>query len=239
MPPSSPAVPPCVVALTGCDGSGKSTLSARLVTHLKARQRVELVYLGQSSGRIGEWIGTLPLIGGAFQRYLLRKSAHMHTHSSTAPGGVPAMVVYLLSCWRMHKFRRVQALARNGMLVITDRWPQTRVPGFRFDGPQLAKTTGGSWLVRHLRVREQRLYDRMAQQPPRLVIRLNVDAETAHQRKPDHALAMLREKTAMWPQLTFAGAPILDLDGRDPADAIFHQALQAVIDACGLPPETP
>lgn len=239
MPASSP--PPSsarIVALTGCDGSGKSTLTARLAAHLGTRHAAQLVYLGQSSGRIGEWIGTLPLVGGVFQRYLLRKSEHMHTHPAAAPGGGAALVVFLLSCWRAHKFRRVQALARRGVLVITDRWPQAAVPGFRFDGPQLAKTTGGSALVRWLRRREQRLYDRMAAQPPRLVIRLNVDAETAHARKPDHALAMLREKTAMWPQLTFPGAPILDLDGREPADLVYQQALQAIVSACGLPPES-
>ena len=109
------------IALTGCDGSGKSTLAARLVAALGSKQPVAFVYLGQSSGRIGEWIGELPLVGPPLQRFLLRKSSTMHAHSSTPPGALPALVVYLLSRWRAHKFRRVLALSRRGVLVVTDR----------------------------------------------------------------------------------------------------------------------
>jgi hypothetical protein len=62
---------------------------------------------------------------------------------------------------------------------------------------------------------------------PALVIRLNVDAETAHARKPDHKLASLREKIAGWPHLRFNGAHILDLDAREDASVILDSSLRA------------
>jgi hypothetical protein len=216
-----------VIALTGCDGSGKSTLAAKLVARLREQGPVQPLYLGQSSGRIAEWIGTLPLVGPSFNRYLVRKSDRVHERPSTAPGSLTALVIYLLSRWRAHKFRRMLALCRRGVLVVTDRYPQAELPGFRFDGPQLAKSTGGNWLVRRLREREQRLYEWMAARVPMLVIRLNVDAETAHARKPDHPLETLREKIAAWPSLRFNGARILDLDARDDAGAILDASLGA------------
>lgn len=217
-----------VIAVTGCDGSGKSTLTADLVAHLRQQGSTELLYLGQSSGRIVEWIGTLPVIGLSFSRYLLRKSEKVHAERSAAPGSATALVIYLLSRWRTYKFRRMLMMSRRGVLVVTDRYPQTEVPGFRFDGPQLAKTSGGNWLVRKLAAHELQLYQRMAACLPLLVIRLNVDAETAHARKPDHNLTTLREKIAVWPHLRFNGASILDLDAREQAGTILDRSLLAV-----------
>ncbi|MET0935166.1 MAG: hypothetical protein ABWX83_04210 [Luteibacter sp.] len=220
--------PLSVVALTGCDGSGKSTLAADLVARLREEGPTEPLYLGQSSGRIGEWIATLPIVGKSFNRYLLSKSDKVHDRPSSPPGNVTALAIYLLSRWRAHKFRRMLAMCRRGVLVVTDRYPQATKPGFLFDGPQLAKTEGGNWWVRALRVQEQKLYDWMSTGVPMLVIRLNIDAETAHARKPDHALAKLREKIAAWPHLTFNGAPILDLDARDAPGTVLDTSLRAV-----------
>ncbi|WP_216844804.1 thymidylate kinase [Rhodanobacter sp. L36] len=187
----------------------------------------EPLYLGQSSGRIGEWIHTLPIIGASFGRYLMRKSERVHDQPSAPPGNVTALVIYLLSRWRAHKFRRMLVMCRRGVVVVTDRYPQAEKPGFLFDGPQLAKTVNGNWWVRKLRTRERRLYEWMAANVPLLVIRLNVDAETAHARKPDHKLASLREKIAGWPHLTFNGARILDLDAKEDATTILDVSLRS------------
>ncbi|EOS9199047.1 ATP-binding protein, partial [Shigella sonnei] len=51
---------------------------------------------------------------------------------------------------------------------------------------------------------------------------------TAFARKPDHQLAALQEKIAVTPQLTFNGARILELDGRQPADEILQASLRAI-----------
>jgi thymidylate kinase len=216
-----------VVAVTGCDGSGKSTLAARLVEHLRREGAVEAVYLGQSSGNIAAWIKGLPGIGALVHRYLIRKSDRVHDRPSAAPGNVAALVIYLLSRWRAHKFRRMLSLCRRGITVVADRYPQATTPGFLFDGPQLAKSAGGNAWVRLLRTREQRLYERMAASVPMLLIRLNIDAETAHARKPDHALERLREKTDAWPRLRFNAARILELDARQDAASILDASLHA------------
>jgi hypothetical protein len=113
-------------------------------------------------------------------------------------------------------------------LLITDRYPQAELAGFRFDGPQLAKTVGGNYWVRLLRKREQALYEWMASYPPILLIRLDIDEQTAHSRKPDHKLSALREKIAAIPHLTFNGANILDLDGREPASKILAESLRTI-----------
>lgn len=230
LPPTScPQHPPVrVVAISGCDGSGKSTLATRLVKQLSQQEPTELIYLGQSSGYIGKWISDLPIIGGPFGRYLLKKSERVHERPSTPPGNVTALVIFLLSYWRTHKFRKMLVKSKAGQLLVTDRYPQAEVAGFRFDGPQLAKTAGGNRWIACLREREIKLYQWMASYPPMILIRLDIDEQTAYARKPDHDITALREKIAVIPTLTFNGANILDLDGREPADKVLDESLRAI-----------
>ncbi|MCX7190327.1 MAG: hypothetical protein NTU92_08155 [Methylotenera sp.] len=219
-----------VIAVVGCDGSGKSTLTADLINHLAQHRQVEWLYLGQSSGNIGEWIKNLPIIGASFGRYLARKAerAHNNNEETSSPDTLTALVIFLLSLWRAHKFRRMLKLSRLGVLVIADRYPQAEVSGFYFDGQGLNSANAQSWLARKLLRQEMWLYQWMASHIPTLLIRLNIDAETAHARKPDHKLAMLRDKVRVIPTLHFNGAPILDLNGRDPYPQVLDAALAAI-----------
>ncbi len=217
-----------VIAVVGCDGSGKSTLTADLIAQLSQKKPVQWLYLGQSSGNIADWIRSLPLVGASFGRYLVRKAERAHSKEGRSPDTLTAVVIFLLSLWRVHKFRRMLKLARRGVLVITDRYPQAEVPGFYFDGTGLNAANAQSCLARLLLKQETRLYQWMASHRPTLLIRLNIDAETAHARKPDHKLAMLREKVRVIPTLHFNGTAILDLDGRDPYPQVLASALKAI-----------
>ncbi|CAN1486012.1 Tmk Thymidylate kinase [Methylophilaceae bacterium] len=217
-----------VIAVVGCDGSGKSTLTADLISHLAQQRQVEWLYLGQSSGNIGEWIKNLPLIGTSFGRYLAGKAERAHSKEASSPDTLTALVIFLLSVWRAHKFRRMLKLSRRGILVITDRYPQAEVSGFYFDGQGLNSANAQSWLARQLLKQETRLYQWMTNHIPTLLIRLNIDAETAHERKPDHKLSMLRDKVRVIPTLHFNGAPMLDLNGRDPYPQVLDAALTAI-----------
>lgn len=216
-----------VVAVVGCDGSGKSTLTADLIDRLHDKGPIAFIYLGQSSGIIADWIRSLPLIGAPLGRYLVKKAKRAHTKKPTPPANVTTLAIYLLSLWRAHKFRRMLAMNRRGVMIITDRYPQAEVPGFYFDGAGLGVVNTDSWLARKLVARELRLYQWMASHVPALIIRLNIDADTAYSRKPDHKLSMLSDKVDIIPKLSFNGAHILDLDGRDPYEQVLDAALNA------------
>lgn len=214
-PPSSPL--PALIAVVGCDGAGKSTMAADLVEALAQSRPTTFVYLGQSSGNIARAIERIPLLGGPITRWLRRRSERAHANARTAgpkrPDGAAAVVMFLLSHWRAHKFRRVLRLQRQGVTVVTDRYPQAEVSGFWFDGPGIAPDPSASALIRWLCRREWRLYRNMATHVPTLVIRLDIDPQTAHARKPDHKLDMLEAKIATIPTLTFNAAPLIVLSG--------------------------
>ncbi|PCI60704.1 MAG: hypothetical protein COB35_08460 [Gammaproteobacteria bacterium] len=216
---------PKVIAVIGCDGSGKSTLTADLFAQLSAEQPTELLYLGQSSGNIGHWIKNLPIIGASLGLFLEKKAKAAHKKEKKSPDSLTVIVIFLLSLWRTAKFRRLLKFSQRKILVITDRYPQAEVDGFYYDGTGLGKFNGETWLVRKLIKREQKLYQWMSTYLPALVIRLNIDAETAHARKPDHKLTMLADKISVIPNLHFNHANILDLDSKNPYPQVLEQAL--------------
>jgi hypothetical protein len=229
---------PCVIAVTGCDGAGKSTLSEDLCSQLDPGMPVQWLYLGQSSGNIARWIKDLPLIGPPIGRFLVKKANRAHSNKTNAPDTATTLVIFILSHWRAHKFRRMLRLNRRKVVVITDRYPQAEVPGFYFDGPGLGAVNVEGWLGRSLAKREARLYQWMASHIPALVIRLNIDADTAYMRRPDHKLSMLQDKVAVIPTLHFNGARILDLDSRDtPYEDVLNTALRAATTALNTAPD--
>ena len=162
---------------------------------------------------MGEKLKQLPLVGRTLERTLAGKAKQARTRGAKIPGLPTAVVVYAFSLARLRRFRRMLAMRRAGVTVITDRYPQIEVPGF-YDGPGLSAARSGSRLVAALARRERRMYDWMASFRPDLVIRLNVDLETAFARKPDHKYDLLRQKVDATAGLTFSGARIVDLDSR-------------------------
>ncbi len=208
-----------LIALVGCDGSGKSTLSADMLATFSSGRRIALCYLGLGSGEMGERIKRWPVIGPRLERRIAKRAGQTRTAGRKIPGLGTALVVYLFSIVRLRRFRRVLALRRRGVTVLTDRYPQTEVAGF-YDGPGLSAGRPGNWAVAMLARQERRMYAWMASFLPDVVIRLNIDLETAYARKPDHGYDLLRRKVEVTPRLRFNGAPIIDIDSREPYETV-------------------
>lgn len=233
MPTQDAPFPPVagLIAVVGCDGTGKSTITHELVARLAPRTRVVRRYLGLISGESGAKIKELPLIGPRLEKRLAAKAAHAQDMKNAAPGFWGALIMVGLSYWRAAHLRRVCRLAASGTLVITDRYPQAEASGFRYDGPGLGVARSNSWLVRKLAEREVRLYQHMARYRPSLVIKLNIDVATAYARKPDHSRSELADKIAVMARLRYNGAPLVEIDTRAPLADVLQHALDAVTGA--------
>jgi thymidylate kinase len=215
---------PCI-ALVGCDGAGKSTLAADLTKRLNRLAPTRSVYLGLGTGDLGRRIGQVPFLGPVVERFLSRKAKRAHDGTGKGlPDLATASVMFGFSLLRLRRFQKVLAYREHGIQVVTDRYPQSEVAG-TFDGPSLAWTRKGSPLVEKLAARERALYEDMSACQPTLVIRLNVDADTALARKGDHERAQLERKLAVIPTLLFGGAPIVDIDATLP----YHDVLATIL----------
>jgi thymidylate kinase len=216
-----------LISIVGSDGSGKSTVSAEVLGFVRRYGVAETAYLGLKSGDMGQKIKTIPLIGQMTEAYLARKAAQARNRQSKIPGPMTALVIYTLSLVRISRFKRMLARRRDGIIIVTDRYPQTDVAGF-YDGPGLSAARAEGRFVRWLAEKERAKYEWMAAHRPDLVIRLNVDVETAFARKPDHALEALRVKVEVTPKLRFGGAPIHDIDSRLPLEQVVASARSAI-----------
>ena len=217
-----------VYAVVGCDGTGKSTLTHDLLDKLRAAGPASRRYLGLVSGEMGDKIKELPFIGVRLENNLHKKANRALDMEKKLPGTGTSIIMYILSLWRALLMLRVIRQSRRHVKVITDRYPQVEIPGFHYDGPGLTVDRTGNWLVRKLAVQEHNLYQWMAKHRPSVVIRLNIDAEAAHARKPDHDLAELHDKIAVMSRLNFNGAHICDIDAATPYPQVLEAALQAI-----------
>lgn len=224
--------PALLIAVVGCDGAGKSTLTADLARELGRMRPVAVCYLGLGSGDLGRRIKGLPLAGPPLERLLAGKAKRARRAGERMPGPVTALVIFGFSLMRLRRFRRMERLLARGVTVLTDRYPQTEVAGLH-DGPGLSAARAGGPFVRRLAARERRMYEAMAERRPDLVIRLDIDAATALARKPDHKPDLLRDKVDAIPLLRFNGARTTALDARAPYAEVRARAVEAVRSVLG------
>lgn len=218
-----------LIAIIGCDGSGKSTVCEHILAWVSRYGPAATTHLGKQSGNVGRALGRLPLVGTYFERLIRRKtkSVHARVKADIQPSLLPALVISAFALRRRLRFRRMLALRRRGFIVVTDRFPQMEVPG-AYDSPEFPVGARGNVVVRWLARREHAMFVWMTRQRPDLVLRLNVDLDTACARKPDHRRESLARKIAATPLLTYNGAPIVDIDAVQPLAAVLAEAEAAV-----------
>lgn len=228
-----------LIAVIGCDGSGKSTVSEAVLRWVQAYGPAAAAHLGKQSGNLGRALAQLPLVGPRLDRVIVRKTDQTRAQrEQKTPGFVTALVIYAFSLRRLRRFKRMLALRRQGLIIVTDRYPQLDLPG-AYDGTGLSASAPGSPFVRWLARRERVRYEWMTSYRPDLVLRLNVDLDTACARKPDHRRELLREKVAATPLLKFNGAPIIEIDSAQPLVEVLAAAKSAVartLGECGYLP---
>lgn len=224
-----------LIAVVGSDGTGKSTLTTDLVKNLQKYRATERRYLGLISGEDGDKIKRLPVIGVWLERRLAAKSDKTQRMSNKPPALWAALIMYGFSVWRASNLRKVQRLAQSGVLVISDRFPQAEISGFYYDGPGIGVERAKGWLMTRLAAREKRLYQSMALYRPELIIRLDIDVDTAFSRKPDHSYEELKDKISAMVRLQYNGSRIIELDAKAPYDEVLEKALNAISSVAMIP----
>ena len=226
------------VAFLGADGAGKSTLTEEIAEWLSREVAVVITYGGSGKGS-----ASLPrrLLQGlaALRRRVVRPRSDSAA-ASPAQGGEPgrrdknislARLVWVLSLARERRRRAQQARRAKGggMIVLSDRLPQSQFPGWN-DGPRLTRWLEvGSW-VRRVAARMEQAAFRLAElSAPDLVVKLHVSPEVASRRKPETPQEQLRTGIDMVRRLQFpATTRVLDMDAEQPLDQVILEAKRAV-----------
>jgi hypothetical protein len=147
-----------IVAITGSDGSGKTTTVENLVDIYGRKLDVEKLYLGMPKPQKSSY----PFLVKMIYKLRLKKLWNLYVKVVT--------------------LRKACRLREKGILVLCDRFPQAQFPGM-MDGPLAtdwvdSKNPVKKWFAGF----EKRLFQSMQETDSDLVIKLQVDSQTSHRR---------------------------------------------------------
>jgi hypothetical protein len=224
------------VAFLGADGAGKTTVTRQIADWLSREIAVVTTYGGSGKGSASLSRRIMQRAGGLRRRVMgtMRPPAR---RLGDEPGGPPsappslARLVWILALSRERR-RRARAARRAkglGMIVISDRFPQSQFPGGN-DGPRLTRwRENGPWVVRIAARREDETFRLVELSPPDLVVKLHVTAETASRRKPETPVDQVRQGIDVIRGLEFPPTTrVLDIDGEQPLAQVVLQAKRAL-----------
>jgi thymidylate kinase len=223
------------IAFVGPDGAGKSTLTQTIARWLSREMAVITTYGGSGKGTASpprrwlQWISAWS-----------RPSATVRPARTSSPAAVKpeakgfrllGRMLWILTLARERRrwAQQVRQARSLGMIVLSDRLPQSQFAGLN-DGPRLgAWVDSPSWL-RRLAARGEQASFRMAELvPPDLVIRLHVPVDIASRRKPETPLDQLQRKVEIVGKLAFpSSCRVAEINAAQPIDRVVADVKQAV-----------
>lgn len=235
-----------LIALMGCDGSGKSTHMQSVRQWLSWKIDILPIYFGSGDGSASLLRWPMKLVADAMRRspnyrsdrYKLvssesgDKSTTNQAHPNRFRLLANALWALALSLEKRRKLRKATAARNRGMVVICDRYPQNQVMGFN-DGPLLnAWEKHSSRLLRAIARWEGAPYREAEVYPPDLVVKLNLTAQVAVRRKPEMSLEECRRRIAVIEGLAYPAATrTIMLDATEPLEKVLLNLKNSIWDS--------
>jgi len=165
-----------IVAISGADGAGKSTMIAGLHCLYSSFLDCKIFTLGKPQGKFLEFI-----------RSIIRRRAKFHSTPSNLSlkqsSMTDAILASALAFLRLRKALVVVKKAREGNMVLVDRWPTHNFG--KMDGPKIIDLRAGNSLVSFLASVEQWIYKKIPQAD--ICFYLEVDIDDAIKRNQERA----------------------------------------------------
>lgn len=221
-----------VIAFLGCDGAGKSTTLAYVKKELNKKLDVATIYFGSGDGSssllrkpmkmVANKVGGKGLGHSVEKEYSEKKKVTLKSRLYSL-----AKVIWAVTLAKEKKAKiKDQTKARNnGLIVLTDRYPQTLFAGCS-DGPLLSKYEGKG-LMGRIAAWEHRVYASAALNPPDLTLKLIVPTEVAIERKPEMTAEEIETKKSIVMGLNMSDNTLV-VDTSRPFEETRAEILEAI-----------
>ena len=192
-----------VVAILGCDGAGKSTTLSYIKEEFNKKLDVVSIYFGSGDGSssllrkpmklVARKVGGKGVGHAVEKEYAEKKKVSLKSRLYSF-----AKILWAVTLAKEKKSKQKQMVKarNNGLLVLTDRYPQSNMPGAG-DGPLLYKYRDGKGMAKKIADWEQKVYESFSVNAPDLTIKLMVPTEVAIARKPEMTVDEIENKKSI------------------------------------------
>lgn len=160
-----------ILAISGADGAGKSTMISGLHDLYSSFLDCKVFALGKPQGKYLEFIRSFIRRGDKLQSIDLYSADKQSSLKD-------AILACILAILRLRKASVVLKKAREGNMVLVDRWP-TKSFG-KMDGPKIVNMGTRNFLIKFLFLLEKSIYNRIP--PADICFYLEVDIDEARKR---------------------------------------------------------
>lgn len=231
-----------LIALMGCDGSGKSTQMKALHKWLVWKLDIVPIYFGSGDGSSSLIRKPLNMLANLLRNVSALKANRDDSNSSDKEKKVsvdandPLLRVIARVPWALvlayekcNKIRQATKARNRGMIVICDRYPQNQIMGFN-DGPLLSRWLNhNSWFLRTLADWESTPYRWAEINLPDIVIKLEVTPEVALERKQDAGIEEYRRRADAIKSFTYPPVTkVVRINADLPLEEVLMQAKNSI-----------
>ena len=165
-----------VIAISGVDGAGKSTMLGEMKRYFSGFLTVETFQLGRPQGRFLESMRRL------FMHQHPAPNLTKQEPSSIEPIGLRRALASAVLAWtRLRVAKRAIKAARKGHMVLVDRWPTSELG--KMDGPRISlESASMKGMIKQLGRFENWAYSRMPQADICVFLTVSIDSALARNR---------------------------------------------------------
>lgn len=191
-----------VIAFLGSDGAGKSTTIEYVRSEFNKKIDVKDIYMGSGDGSSSLLRFPLKLIAKKVGGKGLGKTVSVEMSDENKKTNLKSKLYTIskfiwaitLAFEKRSKINKITKARNNGVLVLTDRYPQVDTVGYN-DGPLLTKYSKSSnWFLNSISKWEYGIYQSSYINEPDLIIKLIVPIDVAIARKPEMSAEEISNK---------------------------------------------
>lgn len=224
------------IAFLGADGSGKSTLARDISKWLGWKIENHVFYFGTGDGYKSI---QKQLVNRLYSRKKESSKVSIDKNQAIKSNNLVFKLKRFIGILYLHniskRLRKVNITSKSyiskGGIALYDRFPQNQFLGIN-DGPKIRiKFPENMNLFTSFLVNlEEKNIQRVVDNPPNLVIKLDVDAETSKIRKPDHNFETIVNKVRIVQSLNFEKSEVFQIDANQDYTDVFISVKRIIWD---------